>query len=230
MDLLVWVVAHRQRHVIAARFGAALDREQHRDQLRAHRDEPLGVGLAGDDVQQRHQRAGRRRGVVPQRQLGEFEQFLDPDPGVAQRLDDRPAPEPVVFDGRDVDTPRLDRGSRSAAAARRPDGPDPHPLVVGRLLWLAISGERGAVDDECSACHAASAAAGTAGAALLRRWQRPRTRAAAGSACGCGLASRLFCRRFTFDAARGWARATGQGATQMPQRTGSSWDHSARSR
>jgi hypothetical protein len=111
---LVWVVPNRQRDVSTAGLGSALNREEHRDQLRTHGDQPFGVGLAGDDVQQRHQRAGGLGGVVAKRQLGQFQHLLDSHAGMAQCLDDRPGPEPVCFGLGDIHQPVLQtrRGSR----------------------------------------------------------------------------------------------------------------------
>jgi hypothetical protein len=88
--------------VCGAVLRAALDGEQHGDQLGAHGDEAFGVGLGRDDVQQWNQGVGRGWGVVAQRELGEFEEFLDPDAGVAQGLDDGPGPERVLFEHGDV--------------------------------------------------------------------------------------------------------------------------------
>jgi hypothetical protein len=80
-----------------------LDRDEHGDQFRGHRYQPLAVGLAGHDVQQWHERAGGGGGVVAKRQLSQFEQFLDPDPGVAKSLDHHPGPEPIGLQRGDVD-------------------------------------------------------------------------------------------------------------------------------
>jgi hypothetical protein len=107
VGLLVGVVAHRERDVRGTVLSAALDGEQHGDQLGAHGDEAFGVGLGRDDVQQRDQRVGRGRGVVAQRELGELEQLLDPDTGVAQGLDDRPGPERVLLQHGDVRPPTV---------------------------------------------------------------------------------------------------------------------------
>ena len=46
--------------------------------------------------------AGAGQPVGDQRQVGDLQQFLEPDAGVAQRLDDRPAPERVVLGAGEV--------------------------------------------------------------------------------------------------------------------------------
>ena len=234
VGLLVRVIPHRQRHLPGpagatagdtagdtAGLGAALHRQQRGDQVGAHRDEAFGVGLGRDDVQQRHQRVRARRGVVPQRQLGELEQLLDPDAGVPQRLDDRPGPEPVVFEAGDVDPAVLGRHRPRPGVAVHDLGPELGGAQVVVAAGVPAAGEPDTVDDELLAV------AGGAGGV-----EQPPTPVPAGgrgrderrSSRGASARVRAWVparwRRLSFAAARDWVRGTGQGATQMPQRAG----------
>ena len=53
--------------------------------------------LDGHDLQQRDQLAGGGQPILHQAVVAELKQFLDPNTGGAQHLDDRPGPERVVL-------------------------------------------------------------------------------------------------------------------------------------
>ena len=81
---------------------------------------------------------------MAQRQLGEFEELLDSDPGQAQRFDDRPRPEPVGLGGGDVGQ-AVPIDSEQGHAWRRSNDPGAQqtrtvPLVAAwrRLMELEL--------------------------------------------------------------------------------------------
>lgn len=102
--MLVAAADQRDRAIVAG--DARDDLRQHGGELGACRDDTLGVGLGRRDLQQRHDGAvGLTVGL--DRVVGQLEQLLDADAGVAQHLDRRPGPERVVLsrfrvDGRAV--------------------------------------------------------------------------------------------------------------------------------
>jgi hypothetical protein len=134
-------------------FDAAQDAGQHRDEVGVGGHDPFSIGLGRADLQQRHHLAGGRL-ILAQAQVGEFEEFLDPDAGAPQDLDHRGAPEGVVLLAFGVET-----RSRIAIVA---DGGDEHcggpPVAVAStgasipgLLHaelLACRGVSGGVQDE----------------------------------------------------------------------------------
>src|SRR5258705_10044704 len=84
----------------------------------------LDIALAGSDLQQRHDLSV---GLTkrPQRQVSEFQYFLDPHPCVAQDFDDGPGPERPILGLAQINTPpvSVDRGDvvlgkRAPAAIR----------------------------------------------------------------------------------------------------------------
>ena len=90
------------------------DRGQHVGQFRADDQQPFGVGLGWDDLQQRHDFVGGGQTVLHQAVVGELQQLLDPNAGGAQDLNDRPGPEGVVFFAFEV-------ASLAGAGVVRPD-------------------------------------------------------------------------------------------------------------
>ena len=66
-------------------------------ELGADDEKPFGVGLGRGDGQQGDQLAGGGETVLDQAVVGELGEFLDPDAGVPEDLDDGPGPERVVF-------------------------------------------------------------------------------------------------------------------------------------
>ena len=81
----------------AAAADPADDGAEHVGELGADDQEPFGVGLGRGDLQERDELAGGGQPVLDQAVVAELEQFLDPDAGGAEHLDDRPGPEGVVF-------------------------------------------------------------------------------------------------------------------------------------
>ena len=94
----------------------------------AHQQESFLIGLRGDDLQHRHDLAGVGQLVGEQPEVGDLQQFLDADPGVAQDLDDDPSPERVVLGLIQVE----DRTSREVLEMQWRRGVP----VVGRLVGL----------------------------------------------------------------------------------------------
>jgi len=97
----VVVVGGDKRHGVAGAADPADDGAEHVGELRADQ-EPLGVGLGRDDLQQRHQLAGAGQPVLHEAVMAELHQFLDADSGGPQDLDGRPGPEGTVFLGGEV--------------------------------------------------------------------------------------------------------------------------------
>jgi hypothetical protein len=120
---LVVVVGHDERDRAAVAADPGDDRRQDVSELGADDQKPFGVGLGRGDLQQRDELAGGREPVLDQavvRQLGEL---LDPDAGMAERLDGGPGPEgPVLFEGQ-----------VTTAAVGRP--PVPRPRSGRCPLW-----------------------------------------------------------------------------------------------
>ncbi len=73
-------------------------------QLGADDQQPLGIGLGGRDLQQRHRLAGVRNCVLDKAVMAELGEFFDPDPGVPQRFDRRPGPKRSVLLARRIPT------------------------------------------------------------------------------------------------------------------------------
>ena len=114
-----------QRDRRGAAADAADDGGQHVGEFGADDQQPFGVGLGRRDLQQRDELAGAGQPVLHQAVVGDLQQFLDPDAGGAQDLDDGPGPEREVFlhrqvaafpAGRVVD-PDLGRAARVADRA-----------------------------------------------------------------------------------------------------------------
>ena len=82
---------------------AADDGGQHAGQFGADQQQPFLIGLGGQDLQQRDEFVGVGQPVGDQGEVGDLQQFLEADPGVAQGFDDRPRPERVVLALRDLD-------------------------------------------------------------------------------------------------------------------------------
>ena len=76
----VAVVARQQRHVSVGALDAAQDAGQHCDEVGVGGHDPFPVGLGRADLQQRHHVSGGGP-VLAQAQVGELEEFLDPDAG-----------------------------------------------------------------------------------------------------------------------------------------------------
>jgi hypothetical protein len=103
-DPFVGVVPGHQRHRCTADGAeAGDDRRERAGQLRRHNQQPFLVRLGRHDLQQRDDLTGIGQPMADQREHGEFEQFLDPNSGMAEYLDDRPRPERFVLAMRDVD-------------------------------------------------------------------------------------------------------------------------------
>jgi hypothetical protein len=93
----VGVVGGCERDGPAGAADPGDDRGQGVGEFGADDEEPFGVGLGRGDSQQGDQLAGGGQAVLDQAVVGELGEFLDPDAGVAQDLDDGPRPERVVF-------------------------------------------------------------------------------------------------------------------------------------
>ncbi|WP_322982946.1 hypothetical protein [Streptomyces sp. S584] len=79
--------------------GAADDRAQDVGELRADQQQPLGIRLGRDDLQQGDEFTGGGQPVLDQAVVAEFQQFLDADTGGPQDLDHGPGPEgPLLFE------------------------------------------------------------------------------------------------------------------------------------
>jgi len=97
VDPFVVVVGDRQRHCPGVVADPADDRGQHVGQLGADHQQPLGVGLGRDDVQQRDQLTGAGKPVLDQAVVGQLGQLLHPHPGHAQHFHRGPGPECMAF-------------------------------------------------------------------------------------------------------------------------------------
>ena len=73
------------------------DRAEHVGEFGADQQQPFGVGLGRGDLQQRDELPGGGQPVLDQAVMGDFEEFLDPDPGGAQDLDRGEGPECVLL-------------------------------------------------------------------------------------------------------------------------------------
>ena len=96
-DQFVAVAGADERDGSVGAADAADDGAEHVGEFGADHEQPFGVGLGRSDLQQRHQFAGAGQPVLDQAVVAEFEQFLHPDAGVAEHLDDRPRPERVFL-------------------------------------------------------------------------------------------------------------------------------------
>jgi hypothetical protein len=96
-QVLVAVVAGDQGDVGAAVADAVDDASQDVGQLGGDQQQPFSVVLGRGDLQQRHDLAGVGQPVAGKGEVGEFQQLFTADPGVAQRLHDRPGPKRLVF-------------------------------------------------------------------------------------------------------------------------------------
>jgi len=67
------------------------------DRCSVNRQQPLGVGLGRDDLQEGDELTGPGELVLDQAVVAELEELLDPDAGVPEHLDGRPGPERVAF-------------------------------------------------------------------------------------------------------------------------------------
>ena len=130
------VPAADQRHGSAGVTDPADDGAEHVGEFGADDQEPFGVGLGRRDLQQRDQFAGAGQPVLDEAVVGELEQLLGPDAGMAENFDDRPCPERVVF--LEVEVPLFAaRGITCPDASGRgvrPDGPDQGLPGGGELL------------------------------------------------------------------------------------------------
>ena len=91
------VVGGGERDGPVGAADAGDDRGQDIGELGADDEEPFGVGLGRGDGQQGDELAGGGEAVLDQAVVGELGEFLDPDAGVPEDLDDGPGPERVVF-------------------------------------------------------------------------------------------------------------------------------------
>jgi hypothetical protein len=99
----VMVVAGHQRDLLLAATDAMHHSGEYVGQFWGDQQEPFVVQLGRCDLQQRHDLARVGQGVGDQRKVGQFEQLFVPDAGMAQSLDDRPAPERFILGPRHVD-------------------------------------------------------------------------------------------------------------------------------
>ena len=97
VDAFVVVVGDRERHRAGIVADPADDRGQHVGQLGADHQQPLGVGLGRDDVQQRDQLAGAGKPVLDQAVVGQLGQLLHPEAGHPQDFHRGPGPERAAF-------------------------------------------------------------------------------------------------------------------------------------
>ena len=96
------VVGGDERDGVAGAADPGDDGAEYVGELGADDQEPLGVGLGRDDLQQRHQLAGARQPVLHEAVVAELHEFLGADAGGAQDLDGGPGPEGAVFLGAEV--------------------------------------------------------------------------------------------------------------------------------
>src|SRR5690242_579633 len=73
------------------------DRGEDLAQLGTDDEETFPVGLGRGDLQERDDFTGAGQGVRGEAAVRELEELLDPHPGVAQHLDQRPPPEGLVL-------------------------------------------------------------------------------------------------------------------------------------
>ena len=176
-DQFVAVAGPHQRNGPVWAADAADDGAEHVGQFGADHEQPFGVGLGRRDLQQRHEFAGAGQPVLNEAVVAEFEQFLDPDAGVAQHFDDRPGPEGVLF----VPVEQLECAGVGVG--------DPH--VVRAAVRPVDPGEGGAGGGERLSGRGLLAGAEqglSVAAPAVGGFGRARAAPAAGRGCGCPCA------------------------------------------